>query len=108
MKWVLRTYYARLLKKRIRIFEYKPSVLHAKTAIVDDWIEVGSTNLNSRSLFHDLEANYILQMTSTKNQLVQFISERFEKDCEEIFNTKKVVWWQQLLGRFALIFKHWI
>jgi hypothetical protein len=47
-------------------------------------------------------------MTSTKNQLVQFISERFEKDCEEIFNTKKVVWWQQLLGRFALIFKHWI
>lgn len=108
MAWVMKTYYATLLKRKIRIFEYTPSVLHAKIAIVDSWISVGSTNLNSRSLFHDLEANYLLQMDATERQLVQFVSDTCDHSCREVLESDPTSWVDVLLGRIALIFKYWI
>lgn len=108
MYWVMKTYYSTLRRRGVRLFEYKPSVLHAKIAVVDDWIAVGSTNLNSRSLFHDLEANYLLQMSSTKHQLIQLLEAKFQKECDEIVNEQNVAWWERVLGRFVLLFKHWI
>ncbi|MBO9668258.1 MAG: phosphatidylserine/phosphatidylglycerophosphate/cardiolipin synthase family protein [Bdellovibrio sp.] len=44
-----------LLQKKLPIYEYQKSILHAKTMIIDDQVYVGSFNLNYRSLFHDLE-----------------------------------------------------
>jgi len=39
-------------------FTYKPIYVHAKVAIVDDeWLTVGSANLNDRSLYTDSEIN---------------------------------------------------
>ncbi len=38
------------LQAGARIFEYQPTMIHAKTMIVDGvWVVVGSTNLDSRS-----------------------------------------------------------
>ncbi|MBZ4416329.1 phosphatidylserine/phosphatidylglycerophosphate/cardiolipin synthase family protein [Myxococcus sp. RHSTA-1-4] len=46
-----RSTYARLLAAGARIYEYQPSMMHAKTMLVDDWLAVvGSTNLDSLSL----------------------------------------------------------
>jgi cardiolipin synthase len=67
--WASRTYYRSLLKAGVRIFEYGPSVLHAKSIIVDDWMVVGSTNLNSRSLIHDLEIDAEIQTEHAKQDL---------------------------------------
>lgn len=108
MHWVMKTYYESLLSRGIRIFEYQPSVLHAKIAVVDDWMAVGSTNLNSRSLFHDLEANYLLQMDSTKRQLESFLRKTFDESCVEIKDASRVTFVHRILGRIALIFKYWI
>ena len=47
--------YAGLLRKRVRIFEYKPSKLHTKLYLVDDAVHVGSANFDMRSLFINLE-----------------------------------------------------
>jgi cardiolipin synthase len=44
-----RTLYGSLLRAGIRIYEYQPQVLHAKMAIVDDVVYVGSANLDIRS-----------------------------------------------------------
>ncbi|MEK2688302.1 phospholipase D-like domain-containing protein [Bdellovibrio sp. GT3] len=44
-----------LIEKKIPVFEYQKSILHAKTMVIDDDVYVGSFNLNYRSLFHDLE-----------------------------------------------------
>ena len=46
MPWASSTFYSNLLKAGVRIFEYLPSVLHAKTLILDDKILIGSSNLN--------------------------------------------------------------
>jgi cardiolipin synthase len=46
-----RSTYERLLAEGARIYEYQPSMMHAKTLLVDDWLAVvGSTNLDVLSL----------------------------------------------------------
>jgi cardiolipin synthase len=46
-----RSTYERLLRAGVRIWEYQPSMMHAKTMLVDDWLSViGSTNLDPLSL----------------------------------------------------------
>ena len=57
--WIVREasrlLYYKLLKSNVKIYEYLPTVLHAKTMIIDKWVTIGSQNLNHRSLLHDLE-----------------------------------------------------
>jgi cardiolipin synthase A/B len=46
-----RSYYGELLAAGARIFEYQPSMMHAKTIVVDDvWSVVGSANMDERSM----------------------------------------------------------
>lgn len=55
VKWAAFYIVRFLLKRRIPLYEYQKSILHAKTMIVDDDVYIGSFNLNHRSIFHDLE-----------------------------------------------------
>jgi cardiolipin synthase len=46
-----RSYYQELLEAGVRVFEYQPAMMHAKTVVVDDgWSIVGSANLDERSM----------------------------------------------------------
>jgi cardiolipin synthase len=58
MRWAARGLYGRLLRSGIEVYEYLPAILHAKLAIVDDTLLVGSANLDLRSdrLNHELTA----------------------------------------------------
>ena len=48
--------YRPLLEAGVRIFEWQGSMIHAKTAVVDDyWSRVGSSNLNAASLLGNWE-----------------------------------------------------
>ncbi len=48
--------YRPLLEAGVRIFEWEGSMIHAKTAVVDDyWSRVGSSNLNAASLLGNWE-----------------------------------------------------
>lgn len=59
-QWAARASYAWLLACGVRIYEYTPRVLHAKTLLVDaDWATVGTSNLDYRSLFVNDELNLI-------------------------------------------------
>jgi cardiolipin synthase len=49
-----------LLQGGVRIYEYKPALLHAKTIVIDGvWATVGSTNLDNRSFALNDELNVI-------------------------------------------------
>lgn len=54
------TYYADLLKLGVKIYRYQTGILHAKLMLVDQQCVVGSTNLNHRSFYHDLELDVVL------------------------------------------------
>lgn len=107
MDWVVKSYYGELLKAGIRIYEYEPSVLHAKAAIIDDWAMVGSSNLNSRSIVHDLELNYILQMRSTYDQLTTVFRDSFEKSVE-VKSADYVNVFQRFFGRLFLLLRYFL
>ena len=55
-----RARYAALLACGVRIFEYQPTMMHAKTIVVDgSWSAIGSMNFDNRSLALNNEANLV-------------------------------------------------
>ena len=61
-----RPVYQRLLKAGVEVYEYEPSFLHAKVAVIDAntshaWATVGSSNLDPLSLLLAREANVVVQ-----------------------------------------------
>lgn len=53
--WAGRALYAGLLAAGVHIHEWTASMLHSKTAVIDDWATVGSYNFDYRSLRYNLE-----------------------------------------------------
>lgn len=79
-RWAARAAYANLLRAGVRIFEYLPRVLHAKTAVVDETYAIlGTANLDYRSFFLNYELNLITREPDLCRRLVEW----FEKDLEE-------------------------
>lgn len=109
IRWVGLMFYQRLLAANVRIFEYRPGVLHAKTALIDGWALVGSTNMNQRSQLHDLEADVVLMtpesLASLERQFQRDIEQSQEVSCQTL---DKLPLWQRLLGRVFLLIRYWI
>ena len=109
MPWVAAAFYLALLKTGVRVFEYQPCILHAKTMVIDDWISVGSSNLNTRSLKHDLEVDVVLTSPASLAAMVA----QFEKDLEKSVEITASVlqarpWWQRTIARIALRLRYWM
>jgi cardiolipin synthase len=50
-----RNSYSRLLRRHVEMYEYQPTKLHTKLAIVDDVVHIGSSNFDYRSLYINME-----------------------------------------------------
>jgi cardiolipin synthase A/B len=68
-RWLQYFYYNYLLKKGVKVYQYTDSVLHAKNYIIDDYMTIGSTNLNHRSFMHDLEVDLVIQDVDNKKKV---------------------------------------
>ncbi len=79
VSYVSRMFYRGLMRAGVQIFEYQPAVLHAKTLLIDDWASVGTTNLNHRSFYHDLEVDVVLFQKESLGALVN----QFERDLSQ-------------------------
>ena len=56
-----RSFYTELLEAGVKIYERKNRLLHSKYAVVDGvWSTIGSSNLDWRSLLHNLELNVVV------------------------------------------------
>ncbi len=70
-------FYAALLRRGIRVFEYQSAVLHAKTAVADDFLSLtGSSNLDFRSFHFNAECNVLILDSETGRTF----SNAFEED----------------------------
>lgn len=58
--YATRSLYDQLLRDGIEIYEYMPSYLHAKVAVIDNVATVGSSNLDPFSLLLAREANVVV------------------------------------------------
>jgi cardiolipin synthase len=72
-------WYGPLREAGVRIFEYQPAILHAKTAVADDYVSVvGSTNLDFRSFHQNAECNFLVLDADVGRTM----SGAFERDLE--------------------------
>ncbi|MEO6331424.1 MAG: phospholipase D-like domain-containing protein [Gemmatimonadaceae bacterium] len=56
-----RAMYDELLEGGVRIYEYSPSMMHAKTMVVDSyWSTIGSMNFDNRSISFNNETNIVV------------------------------------------------
>jgi cardiolipin synthase len=104
-----RSFYTDLLHSGIRVFEYSNRVVHSKTMIIDEQLLVGSTNLNYRSLFHDLE----LDLLSAEPQIVTQMEQRFVQDIEASEEITQKLWLRhpwllKLLGLLSRFLRYWL
>lgn len=103
------TYYADLLKAGVRIYEYRAAVVHEKSMLIDETAIVGSTNLNYRSFFHDLELDVLLNKPQTIHDMeFKFIDEL--KFCQEITAPRLQHYPRRLLisGWVARLLRYWL
>ena len=57
VSFAIRRYYKRMLRQGVRIFEYQPRFIHAKITLCDDWVSIGSSNLDRWNQHWNLDAN---------------------------------------------------
>ena len=105
-----RSYYTKLLKSGVKIYEHGDSLLHAKTAVVDSvWATVGSTNMDYLSLLDNNEVNAVI------------LSKEFAHEMEKMFNgdleSSKQIHWEEWKERplhlrtrewFVSLFVRWL
>lgn len=67
---ITRSYFGPLLEAGIRIYEYTPGFIHAKTIICDGRVaSVGTTNLDYRSLYLHFELNAMMYQHSAVQEI---------------------------------------
>jgi len=99
-----------LLKAGVRIFEWLPGMLHAKTLTIDGvWSTVGSYNLDSRSLLY----NWEVTLEVLDERLAEQLEEKFRDDlesCEQVDpeEFRKRGAWSKLRERFFYFFRVWL
>ncbi len=106
MPYIARVYFARLQAAGVRVWAY-PRMVHAKTMLIDNLGLVGSSNLNSRSLLFDLEADVWLQQASS----ISTLADAFTTDCSSAraipSGDRPSLRWR-ILGNLFLIIGRWL
>jgi cardiolipin synthase len=104
-----RRFYGKLLRNGVRIFEFQPRVLHGKMSICDDWVSVGSSNLDRWSFKWNLEANQEIDDT----RFSDIAAAVFEKDCGQSLELDRRrwprrAWLDRLQERLAGALDRWL
>jgi cardiolipin synthase A/B len=84
-----RASYGELLECGVEVFEYQPTMLHAKSLVVDGaWASVGSVNFDNRSFQLQDEATLCVQSEAFAGRL----TEQFERDLEVLEAFERARW----------------
>jgi cardiolipin synthase len=56
-----RAHYEELLRGGVKVYEYQPTMMHAKTIVADGmWSSIGSMNFDNRSMAFNNESNLVV------------------------------------------------
>ena len=100
-----RSAYGRLLKAGANVYEYEPSMIHAKIAVFDGaWSVVGSTNLDNRSFGINDEVNVAVLDPEIASRLTR----DFEQDAGESRKVNLEEWKTRPLSERLMEMVGWI
>jgi len=98
-----RSTYARLLKRRVKIFEYQPTNIHSKLLVMDDIVHIGSSNFDLRSLYLNMEMMLRVRDPDFAIMMRSYFEHELG-DCLEItpeVYKQRATWLQRLRWRIA-------
>ncbi len=108
MHWISLPLIKALSDKGVKVFVYQPRFAHQKLFIADNWMCVGSTNLNHRSFLHDLEMDVVISRDENKALLEK--NYLLDQNASEAFARSE--WstlpiWQRVLASVFILLKYW-
>ena len=104
-RWAARAVYAPLLDAGVKIHEYLPRLLHAKSVVVDGHSAViGTSNIDYRSFF----LNYELNLFTQDAELCRQLETQFADDLEQSENITPVSWKRRFWGARLLELIGWL
>lgn len=108
--YAARTHYEDLLEWGVRIYEYRPTMVHAKTVVVDGiWSSVGTMNLDNRSLSLNNEVSLLAHDEAVAERLRRRFLEDLEHATElelETFRERSVL--ERTKERFFVLFSRFL
>ena len=94
-----RSYYLPLMDAGVRIYEYTPGFIHAKSYVSDDKLAVvGTINMDYRSLYLHFECGVLLYESAAVAELKKDALKTFEVSHEVSVEERRRVWLRQLTG----------
>ncbi len=85
-----------LLRNNIELYEYQPTVLHAKVAVCDDaLLTIGSYNINNISAYASIELNLDVRNAAIAGEMEHTLELIIQNDCvaitkEQLTHTKNI------------------
>ncbi|NLH72067.1 MAG: hypothetical protein GX456_03320 [Verrucomicrobia bacterium] len=98
-----RSFYTRLMRAGVEIYEYQPQILHSKLVVTDSAVYVGSSNLDSRSL----HINYELMVRLVLPETIREADAAFEDHLAHSIRVQFEAWrssrtlWHRVRDRLA-------
>jgi cardiolipin synthase A/B len=93
-------HFGRQLQAGVKIYEYEPALLHAKTIVVDDeWVTIGSANLDNRSFALNNELNVAFY----DRRLARRLNEVFQQDLKQARPVTYDAWQRSLVGQLFYV-----
>ena len=105
-----RSYYHRLLRDGVVIYERREALLHSKTVVIDGvWSTVGSTNLDWRSFLHNHEVNAVVLGTEFGDRM----RAAFARDVAQSDQITLEEWRKRSIGvrvkeQLARLWQYWL
>ena len=100
-----RSFYHRLMKAGVKIYEYEPGFIHAKSYLVDDeYAMIGTINLDYRSLVHHFENGVWMYRCEVISKLKQDMVDTLDKSIEVTPNMLKTNLLQHMIYSVVRIF----
>ena len=91
VRMLSRSVYRPLLEAGVRVFEWKGSMLHAKTAVADgQWARIGSSNLNLASWIGNWELDVAIEDAAFARQVEEMYEEDLQNAVEIVLERRHV------------------
>lgn len=103
-KWVtyaIHSYYPRLIKAKIKIYEFQPRFTHSKIILCDNWFTIGSSNLDRWNQYLNLDANIEIHDQQAHAEIIKLFNNNF-------INSKLVSLDEWYARTYAERFREWI
>ncbi|HEY0621888.1 phosphatidylserine/phosphatidylglycerophosphate/cardiolipin synthase family protein [Sphingomonas sp.] len=98
--------YRGLLRRGVRIFEYLPTKLHTKLFVIDDAVQIGSANFDTRSLFLNLEVMLRIEDAAFAAHVRAYVDAEVGRSLEvtrELHRARTGLWTRIMQGAVYLV-----